>query len=245
MVHRPKLFLVAVDGRLSEATRVQRNVCRESSLRAASPVGDLLRPCSKSQTDDGERPIASPISLSVSPSSPSRSSVMRDAQVFMADNLRDPVIGCQRHSVTGVRENNGMGNDIYPGERSTLAERIAYWRKKRGFATRKALAGACTLSPTAISDLESGRQKGSTMLTSLASALRINANYLQTGAGDPLDLKALPAPPNPNQHLLDLVAHDEVADLTDTELHLVRLRIRDTVREVRALRPKRRQTKTA
>ena len=126
----------------------------------------------------------------------------------------------------------------------SLAERLKWWRINAGYKTRKSLFLASGIPESTIGDLESGRQKSSTKLPTLARFLKINANYLETGEGDPLDVKALPPTPVANNRLVELVSDDEVSDFNDAEMELVQFKIREAIRYVRGLRPKRKQAKT-
>jgi len=241
MAHRPRLRLIL--GGLREHSAE----CKESSLSAASPVGDLLRPCSKSQTACGDNPILLPIAPRVSPLL--RKSEIRDDQVFMIPpSVRHPVHTGKRHLVTDVRDNADMAVGASEPDFRTLAGRLKYWVERRKeeklYGSYKALARACTVSTSHISDLINGHQKSSTKLASIAAALRINAFWLESGKGEALDLKSIPQPPSPSSHLLDLVPDPEVADFSETEIKLLQFKIRESVREIRDMRPKRRMGRT-
>lgn len=247
MAHRPRLFLVAVDGRRVGKMRTQRAVWSASSLSAASPPGAELLPCSRSQMACGESPTSLPMSPRVIPLE--RRSDMRDDQVFIVPpSVRHPVFGVKRHLVTGVRDNTGMAGSDHDPDFRTLGSRLKHWvlvrQKEKLFGSYATIAKASGVSTSHISDIINGHQKSSTKLPSIAAALRINAHWLETGRGDPLDLKSVPQPPAPNSRLMALITDREVADFTEAEIQLLQFKFRESVREIRSLRPRRNADRT-
>jgi transcriptional regulator with XRE-family HTH domain len=71
----------------------------------------------------------------------------------------------------------------------TFSDRLRYARRLRGI-TQKALARAGGLSQSAIASYESGQRQSSRAVFKLASALKVNPNWLDTGRGamDVVDL---------------------------------------------------------
>lgn len=63
-----------------------------------------------------------------------------------------------------------------------MGDRIRAVRRDRGLTLAK-LSQLAGLSAGAISDMEQGRQKGTTKLPSLAAALGVRVEWLQTGQG--------------------------------------------------------------
>lgn len=98
---------------------------------------------------------------------------MRSDQVlFMAGTLRNTVMVCQRHSVTGIRSDNGM----------TTGERIRAEREAQG-VSRAELAKAAGIAVSTLSDLELGLSKGTTALHKIAARLGVRAEWFETGRG--------------------------------------------------------------
>ncbi len=217
--------------------REQRAVCSESSFSAASPVGDLLRPCCRSQTDEGDRPISVPISSNVIPLR--RRSAMREAQVFMPPSLRNPVIPCQRHSVTAFRDNLGMKDPALNQSLIAVGDRIKHWTKVRG-KRRSEVARESGVAYSTLADIENGRQKSSTQITEIARVLRLNPHYLATGEGDPENILASPPPAGPGIDYADLLPTSVLDSMTPTEIELVRHRFLEAAKAVIALRAKQR-----
>jgi hypothetical protein len=226
MVHRPRLALVPDCG-------AHRVACRESSFNAASPLGSELRPCSKSHTDDGDRPTESPISSRVMPRF--LRSRMRDDHVFMPGILRNPVSESQRHSVTVIRETEGVGKFHKQFKRytdcRTLGDRVGWWREERSM-DRRALAKLLHIPYSSLSEIENNGQQGSAKVPLLATGLRINAHYLATGEGDPLDIAALPAVPDAAGELARMVTPELLSQLTQMEFELAQFRVRAVVEDI-------------
>jgi transcriptional regulator with XRE-family HTH domain len=74
----------------------------------------------------------------------------------------------------------------------TLGSRIAWWRTERKLE-RRDLAKRVGMPYSTLSEIENEGQHSSTKIASLAAVLQVNAYYLETDEGDPLDIKAVPA----------------------------------------------------
>lgn len=107
--------------------------------------------------------------------------------------LRDTVMEKQRHSVTAFRLNMPMD----------LGARLRARRKELGLTLAQVAKGA-ELTTGTISDLEQGRQKGSTKLHRIAQVLGVNVAWLENEDGakeQPLGVRE-PAPPIPARSLV-------------------------------------------
>jgi transcriptional regulator with XRE-family HTH domain len=230
----PHLRLVTVDG-------VQIERCSESNATAASPLGEAVRPLPISLTAEGERPILSPISANVSPPF-FRISSTRSAHVIIGGSLRDSVAIMQRHSVTGFPENAGMPHR-HPDTPnfSSLGDRIVHWREKRGM-TRAQLAKAARIPYSTLAGIETNQQEGTTQLTQIAAALKVNPFYLATDKGNPEDLTVGVAEQSNSAWLLP---ETDLSDMDDIEMELITLKLQKIVDDVRAKRNKRRGTKVS
>lgn len=71
-----------------------------------------------------------------------------------------------------------------PSSLDTVGKRVRWWREYRKLS-RKDVAKACSMSPTALSDLELDRTSKGTSLHLIAAKLRLSAHYLETGKGEP------------------------------------------------------------
>lgn len=116
--------------------------------------------------------MRSPISARVRPVS--RSSLMRDAHVFIERNLRYSVSARQRLPVTAFRSNWGV---------DTIGTRIRKKREARHMS-RRALGQAVGLASSTIADLENGYQKSTTKLHKIAEALGTTIEHLEDAAPD-------------------------------------------------------------
>jgi len=161
---------------------IQTDLCRESSLSAASPRGALVRPHSISLIEDAVSPTRSPISLSVKPVE--RRSEMRDAHVVMQPSLRNSEITCQRKTVTAFRNNSFMPRPKDMPNLDSVGRRIRWWREYRKMSQGE-LAKGVKISQGTLSDLENDRQAGSGKLHLMAAKLGLNPHYLETGKGEP------------------------------------------------------------
>jgi transcriptional regulator with XRE-family HTH domain len=85
----------------------------------------------------------------------------------------------------------------------TFSDRLRFARRLRGI-TQKALARAGGLSQSAIASYESGQRQSSRAVFKLASALKVNPNWLDTGRGamDVVD-RYLQGPIEENHTLMD------------------------------------------
>lgn len=116
-------------------------------------------------------------------------------------NYSDTYIGVNRDSYL----NSHKSPYIFTGV-SELADRLKTARKEAGLSQQE-LSKAAGIKQPVISDLERGKQQGSSHLTKLAAALGVNAVWLDSGKGPKLsgakaldDLGASPV----SQELLDL-----------------------------------------
>ena len=244
-MERPKLALVKNCGddptqpRAPSATRPHLAACNESSFSAASPLGSALLPFCKSQMEEGERPTESPISSRVMPRF--RRSRMRDDHVFMPRIVRNPVLHCQRDSVTAVRDNKYMRKFKHYRECITLGDRIVFWREARGLKQAQ-LARLLRIPTSSLSEIENNGQRNSAKTPMIAAALEINAQYLASGEGDPLDVKAVPAPHDAVGELARMVLPEDLAKLTQTEFALAQFQVREVVNDIlKARKPSRSQ----
>lgn len=228
--NHPILTLVAGCGAL---LAVQRDRCSESNLRAASPRGDALLPCSMSLTEEVANPIASPMAASVIPAA--RSSEMRDDHVTMRPTLRHPVTETQRHPVTVFRQNGRMAKNAYGQRFLTLGDRVTHWRKKRGMKRRE-LADKAGLPYSSLSEIEQNRQEKSAHTPMIAKALRINAVYLSTDEGDPEDL-SVPMP-EPSSWPLSFDVERFLA-LNDIERELAEVQFLRAIEKIESQKAKR------
>jgi len=159
------------------------DLCSSYNFSAASPRGSLVRPHSISLTEDGARPTIVPISARVSPVE--RRSDMRDAHVLMGRSLRVPVDRCQRPPVTALRDNRGMPRPSeMPDNLDTIGARVRWWRRYRRHSVQK-FAKMCGMAPSTLTDLELNRTQKGKSLHLIAARLRLHANYLETGKGEP------------------------------------------------------------
>ncbi len=122
---------------------------------------------------DVARPQRDPISDCFNPAA--CRSRMRDAHVLMRENLRDSVTEKQRHLVTEFRLNLSM-------EYNSLGKRLRERRKELGFTLDQVAKGSGMGTGT-VSDIEQGRQKGSTKLHKIAAFLRVRVEWLESGDG--------------------------------------------------------------
>lgn len=74
-----------------------------------------------------------------------------------------------------------MPKDLDTG---SIGGRVRWWREKRG-KSREWLAGKCGMSVSALSDLELERTEKGGYLHAIATHLKLNPNYLETGKGEP------------------------------------------------------------
>lgn len=161
----------------------QRELCKETSLSAAPPLGSTVRSHSMSLTEDAVSPICSPISASVRPVA--LRSEMRDAHVVMGPSvLRPAVESTQRPSVTEVRENVVMPRPQGLPKFDTLGPRIRWWREYRKFK-RAEFAKLVGMSYSGLADLENDRSRENKKLHLIAAKLKLNAYYLETDKGEP------------------------------------------------------------
>ena len=161
------------------------DLCSSYNFSAASPRGSLVRLVSMSETEEAASPTRSPISASVIPIS--RRSEMRDAHVLMSPSLRVPVDFSQRLSVTEVRQNMGMPRPSdMPKEIDTgsIGARVRWWRRYKKKSV-KWLATKCSIGTSTLTDLEIGRTTKGGHLHAIATHLKLNPNYLETGKGEP------------------------------------------------------------
>lgn len=133
-----------------------------------------------SQTVEVAKPDLSPIWASVSPVA--RRSLILVAQVTTPESLRLSVGQCQRHSVTGIRENQLM----------TIGERIKKRREDCRMSVRT-LARKAEIAPTTLYDLERGDSRSTTKLHLIADVLGVTTRYLETGK-EPKEATAEPVP---------------------------------------------------
>lgn len=157
--------------------------CSESSFSAAPPLGSTVLSHSMSLTAEGDSPMRTPISASVSPAL-SRKSLMRDAHVIMGSSLRRAVESCQRPAVTALRDTEGMPRPPDLPKFDSLGPRVRWWREYRGFG-RKEFAKLVGMSYSGLADLENDLTKASKKLHLIAAKLRLSAHYIETDRGEP------------------------------------------------------------
>lgn len=145
-----------------------------------------------SLTDEGANSTSLPISASVRPLL--RSSEIITDQSFMDPSLRDSVNSSQRVPVTEFRDNSGMPLPKGIPLLKTPGERVKWWRIYRGYKNRSEFARELHMPASTISDLESGSTQIGKRLHAIASKLKLNAHYLETGKGEP-EIGYEPEPP--------------------------------------------------
>jgi transcriptional regulator with XRE-family HTH domain len=174
------------------------DLCSSWSFTAGIPFGSTVRPHSISLTAEGESPIESPISASVSPL-PRRSEI-REAQVIdvMRPSLRQAVATSQRLPVTDIRKNSFMPrpHDM-PKNLDTKGKRVRWWREHRKMS-RAELAKKVGYSTSGLSDLELDRSSTSEKLHLIAAVLKLNPHYVESGEGEPEAAFSQDPPPPPD-----------------------------------------------
>lgn len=77
------------------------------------------------------------------------------------------------------------GPSVDPPPFSTFADRLAWWRRTRGFKRQGALADVIKIKQSSLSDLETGESKtpSADTLLKLADALNLRPRYLLSGEG--------------------------------------------------------------
>lgn len=218
----------------------QRDLCKSSSFSATSCRGDLARPCVISDSEDGVRPTAAPISAKVIPFP--RRSAMSDFQSVMPNILRKIVVAGQRQSVVPFRKTRRMGSRRLPRDSELIGEtpkaqgaRVKYWRMKAG-RTQKELGKTVELSETGISSIEVGKQADSSKLYAIAAALEVNYQYLKDGKGEP---KENPAPVQLVSDAATPFSPDimeGVQDMDSIELEALENRIRRDIQQIKSVR---------
>lgn len=124
----------------------------------------------------------------------------------------------------------------------TLGKRIVYWREQRKL-TRSQLAKLAKMPYSTLAGIESDDQEGSTRLTQIAAALRINPHYLATDRGDPEDLTV--AAPAENTDWPFPFDRSELAELDPIELELATLKFQKVLEDIRAKRPRQKSRKAS
>jgi transcriptional regulator with XRE-family HTH domain len=215
-------------------------LCNSYNFTAASPTGADVRPFSMSLTDEVASPISAPISTNVIPFR--RRSEMRDDHVSMPASLRDSVVLCQRHSVTELRQNVGMPRPPELPKLTSVGERVAWWREHRGMS-RKELAAEVGSSSSALSDLEHGRTEKGTFLGKIASVLRLNIHYLETGDGEPEAAYPQEPPPKPEIWPFAGISPDVLKRYNRIELSYLETKLHEGVADIEAERRKSKKIK--
>ena len=92
--------------------------------------------------------------------------------MLMASNLRFPVIGCQRYSVTESRYTDAMG----------IGRRIKERRKELKLRVED-VALRAGMRPSTLYDLEREEQHSTTRLHALCEVLGLSASWVESGKG--------------------------------------------------------------
>lgn len=161
---------------------------------------------------------------------------MRDDQVSMRPSLRDSVDSRQRLPVTAIRKTVDMPRPKdMPADLDTVGKRVRWWRMHRGF-DRKDFAKQCSMSITALSDLELDRTKKGTSLHLIAAKLRLNPHYLQSNKGEPEAEFAQDAPPDADAWPFEDVPKSRLERLNRIERKYAETRLQEALAEIEAER---------
>ena len=166
---------------------------------------------------------------------------MRDAHVFMAPKIREPVEKGQRLSVTEIRDNLAMPRPPELKPMSTIGARVRWWREYRGLS-RAQLSKAARMGLSTLSDLELDRQKGTSKLHLVAAALKLNPHYLETDKGEPEVGFSQPPPDEPEAWPFPDISPREFAALSRAERHYAQTKLKEVLAEMAADRKATKQT---
>lgn len=215
----------------------QRERCNESNLSAASPLGEQVRPCSMSLTEEAANPMRSPISASVNLAMDRRSEI-RDAHVVMCPSVRISEVTCQRNPDSGLRNNEIMPRPKdMPTNLLTVGKRVRWWREYRKIRQGE-LAKAAGLTQSTLSDLENDRQEGSGKLHLIAAKLGLTAHYLETGKGEPEAEYAQEPPAAPPEWPFQTVSLDKLNKLNMIERSYAETKLLEALAAIEAERRK-------
>ena len=218
----------------------QSDSCKETSFRAAPPLGSDVRSCSMSLTDEAANPMRSPISASVNPVT--RRSVMRDAQVVMSPSvLRHPVESIRRLPVTEVRENVVMPRPLGLPKFDTLGPRIRWWREHRKFK-RGEFAKLVGMSYSGFADLENDRSQESKKLHLIAAKLKLNPYYLETDKGEPEAEFAQDPPAEAQEWPFESISQSKLTKLNTVERSYLETKMHEAFAVIEAERRKAKKT---